>query len=618
MECGRSDGEGHFRVPLLAGEHLVDFLRMLVVTAPGYGLGWVDVPKAMPSEKVTVHLRKDVAIRGRVISMEGRPLAGVRVSVNQLEEMPNGRLDEYLTFWERDWNKAHSLKTRWLTIPSKQSIIPPAVTDRNGCFQLAGVGSECIVRLKIQGQGIAHAELRIIARSAFDPSVLNNSVRNQTMMMGPAISGQPPILYGPSFEYVASLERIVEGVVREAGSGKPIPGIRIYGSTGYRSESEAITDNQGWYRLEGLPKVKRYHYFSAQPSPDNPWLSSDIQNKEAAEGLQPVRVDFTLGRGVVIQGRVIDRATGKGVTSSIMFDCLPGNKFAGKPGYILARSSYGSFDDGRFRIKVIPGTGVLKAHASGAVNLFLPAQFSAEDRKHITLTEDGDFTTFEGGIGFLPLCNAAKWMNLAPDAGVVEQDLYLERGATVKVRIQDPQGKPLSGVIVSGIDAIPGQHTQDAYVSPDSECVLAALDPDHPRQVIFYHAERRLAASLTVRGNEKEPITVRLAATGTVTGRVRDANGEAIQGAEVEIWAKGPPSPPSLIYLYLALNRNRLSVRTDKEGRFRLEGVAPDGAFDIDVRRRGAYLDLGSRTKQLQVKAGETLDLGDIRINREE
>lgn len=141
-----------------------------------------------------------------------------------------------------------------------------------------------------------------------------------------------------------------------------------------------------------------------------------------------------------------------------------------------------------------------------------------------------------------------------------------------------------------------------------------ALDPAQPRQVIFYHAKRHLAGSLTVRGDEKKPLTVRLAPTGTVTGCVRDAEGQPIRGAEVEIWAKGPPSSPSLVYFYLALNRTRLHVRTDKEGRFRLENVVPDGTFDIDVRHRGAYLDLGSRFKQLRVKAGETLDLGDLRI----
>ncbi len=393
-----------------------------------------------------------------------------------------------------------------------------------------------------------------------------------------------------------------------------MPGIRIHGSAGYRSDSEAITDKAGRYRLEGLPKVKRYPYLSAYPSLDSPWLPAAIENKDVSDGLQPVQVDFTLGRGVVLKGRVIDRSTGKGAACSIMYDLLPDNRFVGKRGYEPPHHSYASDADGRFHIKVIPGTGVLKALASGAVNPFMPAQFTAEDRKHVTLTADGDFTTFDGGVGFMKMVNTVKRLDLAPDAGVVEQDLYLERGATAKVRIQDPQGKPLSGVLVSGIDAIPGQHYLNANVSPGSECVLAALDPRQPRQVIFYHAERRLAGSLIVRGDEKEALTVRLAPTGTLTGRLQDADGRPVSGVDIEIWVNEPSSPTSLTYLYVHLNSTRLPVRTDKEGRFRVEGVVPGEKFSLSVRRGGAFLDIGSRTRQLQVKAGETLDLDNLTI----
>src|SRR5579883_153449 len=615
-ELGRSDEEGRFRITLPSGEELGDSLRNLAVTAAGYGFNWVEVPKAKTSGEWMVQLRKDLTIRGRIVSLEGRPLPGVKVRVRYLEDMPRGRLDEYLAFWEQDWMKTWALKSRTLMIPFKQSILPPAVTDQNGCFQFPGVGSERIVHLEIRGQGIANANPWIIARPGFDPSAVNKSVRERGGMMGLRIAGQPPVLYGPSFDYVASPSRIVEGVAREAGSGKPVPGVHINGSAGYGFDSTAVTDKEGRYRLEGLPKVKQYPVLEAQPALDSAWLPAVHQSKEAEDGLQPVRVDFTLGRGLVIKGRVIDRTTGKGVASSIMFDYLPDNKFIGKPGYEISRRNYDTDADGRFRIKVVPGTGVLMAYASGAVDPFKPAQFDAEDRKHVTLSADGELITFGGGIGFLKMQNAAKWMNLAADAGVVEQDLYLERGATAKVRIQDPEGKPLSGVIVSGIDGIAARHSHNAYVSPESECTIVALDPDHPRQVIFYHAQRRLAGSLVVRGDEKEPLTVRLAPTGIVAGRVWNADGQPLQGAEIEIHANGPSSPASLLYLYLNLNQTRLPARTDREGRFRLEGVVPDRKFSVSIRRRNAYLDSGSRTKQLQVKAGETLDLGDVRINR--
>lgn len=621
VERGRSDDQGRFRIKLPAGEDLDDSLRQLIVTAAGYGLTWVELPKAKPSENVTVRMRKDVTIQGRILSMEGRPLAGVRVSAERLEEMPNGRLDDYLAHWKQDWNKTLRLQTRQLRLPSKNAILSPTATDAKGCFQLSGVGSERIVHLVIRGEGIARANLPIVARPDFDPSDLNKSARNPTAMMRARISGPAPPLYGPTFDYAALPERVVEGVVREAGSGKPVPGVRIHGhiqgNASYRADSEAITDKEGRYRLEGFAKVpKALLIVRAEPPPDSPWLLS-VQGKEAeaGQGLQPVQVDFTLGRGVILKGRVSDRATGKGVVSQITFSYLPDNKYAGKPGYDgLIGLFHRTDDEGRFRLKVVPGTGVLSVMADGASNPYKPARFDAEDRKHITFAEDSDFRTFGGGPGFLRELNAVKWLDLDPGAGVVEQNLSLERGATAKVRIQDPQRKPLSGVIVSGIDAVPVHHIHKAFVAPEAECTIVALEPSHPRQVVFYHAERRLVGTLIVRGDEKEPLTVQLAPTGAVAGRLRNADGEPIQGAEIEVAAGGPRPFSSLTSLYLYLNGTRLTARTDKEGRFRLEGVVPGSKFSIGIRLRGAFLDGGPRTRQLQVKPGETIDLGAILI----
>ena len=53
VELGRCDDEGRFRVALTAGEDLHDSLRKLVVTAAGYGLNWVELPKGKSAGEVT-------------------------------------------------------------------------------------------------------------------------------------------------------------------------------------------------------------------------------------------------------------------------------------------------------------------------------------------------------------------------------------------------------------------------------------------------------------------------------------------------------------------------------------------------------------------------------------
>jgi len=90
-------------------------------------------------------------------------------------------------------------------------------------------------------------------------------------MMPIATFGEPPVLYGPSLEYVAMPERIVEGVVREAGSGKLLPGVHVSGGTGYGSQVGAITDKEGRYRLRVthpsfLPEVRMVEVHAGQRS----------------------------------------------------------------------------------------------------------------------------------------------------------------------------------------------------------------------------------------------------------------------------------------------------------------------------------------------------------------
>jgi hypothetical protein len=54
-------------------------------------------------------------------------------------------------------------------------------------------------------------------------------------------------------------------------------------------------------------------------------------------------------------------------------------------------------------------------------------------------------------------------------------------------------------------------------------------------------------------------------------------------------------------------------ARTDKEDRFRLDGVFPGTKFTIGVRGRKTF-DEEKKAERQPLKAGATLDLGDIRM----
>src|SRR5439155_8758765 len=156
---------------------------------------------------------------------------------------------------------------------------------------------------------------------------------------------------------------------------------------------------------------------------------------------------------VVISGRVIDPETGTGVQAALNFVPLPGNAYYGKPGYESYhrpreyRITTGA--DGRYRLPILPGLGVLMCQARGTVTpdgqLFSPcllASFEDEDRKRVQEATKGFaryFAAADYGNEILAIVNIVKVLDLAPDAAQKIIDLRLRRGKTAIVSIEEPE-----------------------------------------------------------------------------------------------------------------------------------------------------------------------------------
>src|SRR5262249_20785374 len=139
-----------------------------------------------------------------------------------------------------------------------------------------------------------------------------------------------------------------------------------------------------------------------------------------------------------------------------------------------------------------------------------------------------------GGIEFLAIENAVKVLDLKENEEA-KVELFAERGVTGRVLVQDADGKPLAGAWVAGLaDSWPV-----TYKLPEPTATVYALNPEKPRTLAVVHPEKQLGGTATIRGDEKEPVVVKLGPLGKVAGRLLDTEGNPFAGAEVSINARG-------------------------------------------------------------------------------
>jgi protocatechuate 3,4-dioxygenase beta subunit len=606
QRLGTTDAEGRFRVKLPRKELGGNQPLPLVAVADGCGLDWVELPKDNPPDEVTLRLVKDQPIRGRVINTEGRPVAGVKVAIMGVSASDG--LDTFLRTVSLDHRAANKALKRKLNLPLHQ-VLPITQSDKDGRFTITGIGAERLVGLAVKGEGIATGMFMVITRAGFDAEKFNQEARK-----GRPSPEEGVTLFNPSFEYVTDPTRPIEGTVREAGTGKPVAGVTL----GIRG-STAVSDAKGRFRLGGQRKRETYQ-LQVEPPKGSLYLGRWLQVSDTP-GFAPIKTDVELVRGVVIVGRVLDKATGKGVESQVRFSPLPDNKNAAR---MRDHSSVTFTDqDGNFRLVTMPGPGVLVAQVVGRflkidgvpVNPFKQAEIEPADRKRVALGSALDgYRTIAlagGSLEVLDHLNVCKVVDLEEGVASTTCDLFVDPGKTITANVQDAEGKPLPGAVVVGIAAF----GKALLPLKAATCRIYALDPAQPRQVVFLHPERNLAATVTVRGDEKEPLTVRLGPTGAVTGRVVDSDRQPVVDAEVYPLYVTRPASELAKHLY---RRNllgpSLAAKTNKDGRFRLGGVVPGLKFNLGFVKGRQMLAPQPKLEVKPIDSGKTADLGEFGV----
>ncbi|HUY32354.1 MAG TPA: M56 family metallopeptidase [Pirellulales bacterium] len=631
---GGTDGEGRFQIALAQSDLPATVVpSSLVAHKLGFGIAWVEVARGQVPPDITLRLVEDRPIRGRVTDTEGRPVAGARVAAAAVLASRNGRLDAFLTAWKQNWRDS------WMKLDRPGGLYAPllfVVTDDDGRFQLSGVGVERVAEVDITAAGYAYDTLQVVNREGFDADSYNKATAFGRMPRA-SVLGTVPQLTAPLIEHVVEAELVIRGKVFTGATRAPVAGAVVYAGIGGWGAQVSVTDGAGRYELHGHARNQTVELSVRAPAPsellDRRWLQRDAAPTEAA-----LTMDVELKRGIVIEGRVFDRTNGKGVEGAVRFVRLPGNDSVDEADLQDAATATG--DGGHFRLLVVPGPGVVMAQVTEGpridgteINTYRQASFSQEESQRVPTTIDGDdryFTGLGGAIDFLTSENAVKVIDVAPNSEPVTCDLPVDPGKTGKIAIEDEQGRPVSDAFVSGL----ADRWAYAVRIAEPTCTVYGLGPDRPRRVCILHPQRRLAASVTLTGEERGPVKVRLVASATIAGRALDSAGEPIADAFVQIrYARRSAS--ELLRMVIL---EQAPLKTDRDGRFHVENIVPGERFGLDFRQGDTFFraplvsgqrELSGRQPQFaqwiqrmigltderwELKAGQKLEMGDTKM----
>ncbi|MCA9017437.1 MAG: M48 family metalloprotease, partial [Planctomycetaceae bacterium] len=197
---------------------------LIIASAPGYATEWITTTDAHPAIPLKITLSKSTApIRGRLVDLEGRGLAGITVSVEGICSAEEGAVDRWLHDLpelrkqgllpsEKMNKKSGSDNASIGKYPGASMVtantpgFPTSIlTDQSGRFQISNIGADWLLILKIEGPKIATECIAVVARDM-------QPVQARPIGYGGPVKGTH---YGATFTHVTEPGLIVEGTVRD-------------------------------------------------------------------------------------------------------------------------------------------------------------------------------------------------------------------------------------------------------------------------------------------------------------------------------------------------------------------------------------------------------------------
>lgn len=554
--------------------------QSVVVRAAGAGLsgrfffdgaeGGKDIPKDL-----TLRLRPAATIEGRLLTPAGAPAAGVKVLLEDFDEMLGDEMEsEGVNGGEVDQPEA-----------SRPEYWPaPRMTDADGRFRIEGVVPErMFARLHFRHADFADEDLFV--STGLPPT---DWIR--------AFNVKP---VEARFAHTLEPARPVSGVVSDKETSKPLAGVlvemipmrRRYG--GSRRVS-VRTDADGRFRAAG--EAGDSYYVTAYPASDSGYIPLK-QDQRWPAGTKVLEVDLALPKGRILRGRVVESGTGRPVAgASVVYE--PGRGNPHNRGDYEFRSPVLTDDEGRYALTVLPGDGLLAVEAPTPDFIRMPLTGPRSNLSEISRPH-----------GF-----ARADVPIGKDEEIPEVLIPIRRGVRLEARVVGPDGRPADGVMGWCVELMASQ--LDNWTSPQpfpgGGFRLDGADPERVYRVFFVHAKRRLGALAELKYDPSGPVEVRLQPAATAKGVVVDVKGRPVEGVQILPWvtltAEGRELQPEDFS-----NHELATGHTSFTSEPLLPSYAPEFTYDTLIPGVRYYVGAGGSYHPIPIlKPGEVRDLGEI------
>ncbi|MFI5453829.1 MAG: sigma-70 family RNA polymerase sigma factor [Isosphaerales bacterium] len=568
LDATRTSADGFFEVDAMAA-------------APGSGLGWARLNPDAAQPEVDIRLKPEQIIRGKLIDVNAQPASGVELRIRSVGRPTNtGMYDGVSVGTSRP--------------PQGLRVWPsPVTTDDQGRFTLAGIGRNLTV-------GFGVRDLRF-ARQGFQTQTDDRDGPKDV-----ALALQP--------------STIVEGRALAADTGQPIAGALVEVASSQK-ESELQSggrfraDDQGRFTANVQPG--KYYRVQAFPPEGQPYLILRHEFEWTKGAVKKV-VDVKLVRGVLIRGKVIERGTGRpleGASVQYIASRNRGNLLDGWQGVVASR------DDGSFQIVVSPGKGYLFVY--GPTSGYI---LEAIGSRMLSYGQPGGERYYAHSI--IPY-------EVKASDQPHEITASLRPGKTIKGRVIGPEGQT-----VEKAEIITTLHFNYFHLNwrgdltvhvRDGSFELHGLDPERAARVSLLDADHQWGATVELSGKQAdEELTIRLQPCGQAKARFVGPGGKPVANIFPHFEILGTPGPqeetrdPKDQAMLAAdatympnLDRKHYwgGPFTDAAGRITLPDLIPGALYRISDPSNRPQQGVQVR-KDFSVKPGETLDLGDILIEK--